>query len=209
MLYVYDKAIQQDLANCIDPRSDANDIVKVIGPEGILPLIAQMQQDRIKFPLVCLIRNPDTPIDTSRTNFSMQHKGIPRGYNSEKNEMYLERSLPIQLSYTLNVLATNTVDADEFTKELLFRYTQIYFITANVKYDIERKLRFGVMIEPGSVKKDSGALEYIDGGKLYQTSMNLICQGAVLLSYVPKHVERIAQPKIEVRTIPEDSDTEP
>lgn len=192
MLWIYDDAIAKDLSSAIDEEGGANSCVKVIEPDEILGLVAQMQEDRIAFPLLCLTRDPDYSIDTNRTNFTAMKKGVPIGYDSDHNTLYLEKVIPVNLSYTLNILTTNTADADEMLKEILFRYTSMYFVTVDVPYEIDqRSIRIGIEIEPGSIKKTSASLEYIKSGALYQTSLQLQCQGAVLLSYTPKHMGRI------------------
>ena len=192
MLYLYDEAIASDLSRCIDPESGANSQVKVIGPEGVLPIIAQMQEDKVKFPLICLFRN-DAPIDTRRTNFTARKKGVATVVDPQTHMIYYEKVMPVILSYDLTILATRTVDMDEIVKELLFHFSSVYFLTIkNLPYESNRSLRFGVRVNPDSIKRTSGAVEYIQGGTLYQTQMTLECDGAVLLSYTPKHLERVS-----------------
>ena len=192
MLWIYDEAIAKDLSSAIDTDGGANSCVKVIEPDAIMGLIAQMQEDKIQFPLVCLTRDSDYNIDTNRTNFTAMKKGVPIGYDSEHNTLYLEKIIPVNLSYTINILTTNTIDADEMLKEILFRYTSMYFVTVDIPYEIDnRSIRIGIQVEPDSIKKTSANLEYITNGALYQTSMQIQCQGAVLISYTPKHMERL------------------
>lgn len=190
MLYLYDQALADDLSNCVDPASGAETHIKVIGPEGILPVIAQIQEDKIKFPLLCLFRN-DAPIDTRRTNFTAMKFGVATVVDPATHMIYSEKVMPVNLSYELTILATNTVDMDEIVKELLFHYSSTYFMTIHdLPYESNRSLRFGVVVDPESIKKTSGAVEYIQGGALYQTQMTLNCEGAVYLSYTPKHLMR-------------------
>jgi len=198
MLYIYDNAIASDLASSIDPDASVNDIVKIIGKEGILPLIAQMKEDMIKFPVLCLIRDPETAIDTTRVNFTAMHKGVPLGIETESQNIYLEKTIPINLSYTLSILATNTVDSDELLRELMFKYTSQYFLNVKLPYEVDRNIRIGVIIDPGSITRNSGSLEYIQSGSLYETQMKLNCQGACMVTYTPKHVVREDVSGIEI-----------
>ena len=71
MVYLYDNAICNDLR-----RSLGSSTVSVVGPDKIMEIAAQLQEDKIHFPLVCLYRKRDMPIDTSRTNFSRMHFGV-------------------------------------------------------------------------------------------------------------------------------------
>lgn len=196
MLYLYDQVIAEDLSRCIDPDSGAETHVKVIGPEGVLPVIAQIQEDKIKFPLLCLFRN-DSTIDTRRTNFTAMKFGVATVVDPTTHMIYSEKVMPINLSYELTVLATNTVDMDEIIKELLFHYSNTYFMTIkSLPYESNRSLKFGVVVDAESIKKTSGALEYIQGGALYQTQLTLNCEGAVYLSYTPKHLLRYGDTEI-------------
>ena len=202
MLYLYDEAIQKDLAQCINPDADMNSIVKVMDSAGVFGLISQMQEDRVTFPLICLFRNEDTPIDTTRTNFTAMKKGFPSVIETETQMLYLERCLPIKLSYTMKILATNTADSDELLRELLFRYLSTYFITMQLPYESDRTIRFGVTIDTDSIRKESGNLEYITEGSLYETSFVLNCEGAVLLNYVPKHKVRFVADGVVAKDTP-------
>ena len=63
MLYVYDNAIVDDLNRSFNPIEAGNPVVSVVDPESVISLAAQIQDDKITFPLVAVNRNPDTPID--------------------------------------------------------------------------------------------------------------------------------------------------
>lgn len=191
MLYLYDEALANDLSSCIDPQGGMNENVKVIGADGIVPIMAQLQEDKIKFPLICLFRN-DAPIDTRRTNFTAMKSGVATVVDPETHMIYSEKVVPVNLSYDLTILATNTVDMDEIVKELIFHYNQVYFVTIrNLPYESNRSLRFGVRVNEDSIKRTSGAVENLQAGTLYQTQMTLECDGAVLLSYTPRHLLRV------------------
>lgn len=198
MLWAYDEAIVSDLASCIDPTGSANSCVRMMGDDGMMGILAQLQEDRIKFPAIFLNRDPETPLDRSRYNFSMLHKGIPTVFDSEKNNIYLEKAAPIELKYELHVLTTNTADMDELVRELIFRYSSMYYITLQVPYESKRKIRFGIGINPDTpIRKKSGNSQYVESGKLFEAIIELQCQGAVLLNYTPRHLQGvISDPEI-------------
>lgn len=192
MLWVYDDAIVKDLASCIDPEGGANNTVKMIGDEGMMGIFAQLQEDKITFPAIFLKRNDDTPLDRNRFNFSRLHKGVATTYDPEANNIYVEKCAPIELSYQLHVLTTNTADMDELIRELLFRYTSMYFITLQVPYESKRNIRFGIGIKPDTnITRKSSTSDYVSSGKLYEATMELECQGAVLLDYTARHMTGI------------------
>ena len=190
MLWAYDNAIVKDLSDCIDPEGGANDSVRMMGDGGMMGIFAQLQNDQITFPAIFLQRHQETPLDPNRYNFSRMHKGTPTTYDPETNTLYIEKSVPIQLSYDLHVLTTNTADMDELMREILFRYSAMYYITMQVPYESKRDIRFGIAINPDTpIRRSSGVSDYLESGRLYESIMELDCQGAVLLNYTPRHME--------------------
>jgi len=191
MIYLYDRAICNDLNESFNPDGVDNPGVVVVGTEEVVGLVAQIQNDDIRFPIVALTRKPDTPIDNDRMNFTRLHKGVYAVLEEETNNIYYEKSIPIDLRYVITVLTTNTVDMDEIVKELIFKYTDMYFLTMELPYEAKRKVRFGITIDPdSSIEKSSGLVEYIQNGQLYQTLIPLKIEGAVLVSYTPAHLKR-------------------
>lgn len=192
MLWCYDDAIVKDLASCIDPEGGANNTVKMMGEGGMMGVLAQLQEDRITFPAIFLQRHQETPLDPNRFNFTRLHKGVPAVYDAENNDIYLEKAVPIDLKYDLHVLTTNTTDMDELLRELLFRYSSMYYLTMEVPYESKRKIRFGMAINPNtSIRRISGTSEYVENGRLYESIAEIECQGAVLLNYTPRHMQGI------------------
>lgn len=192
MLWAYDDAIVKDLASCIDPQGKANNTIKMMGDEGMMGILAQLQDDRIEFPAIYLQRSAETPLDPARYNFTRTHVGVPCIFDADNNNVYVEKSVPIQLSYTVHVLTTNTADMDELIRELLFRYSSMYYITMTVPYESKRKIKFGMAINPDSaIRRNSGLTEYVQNGKLYESIFELQCQGAVMLHYTPRHLNGV------------------
>jgi len=192
MLYLYDNAIAQDLQNAIDPSGQMNSNVKVMDADGIMGLLAQLQDDKITFPFICLVRDGDVTIDSSLSNFTRTHIGHAEVIDPATNNIYLEKSIPVELKYGLHIFATNTVDMDEIVREITFRYMSMYFLTIDKPYEGQTKLRFGVAIPPGTeFRRESGSGDYIKDGKLYETIIPLTCQGCVMLNYTPRHMTRL------------------
>ena len=191
MIYLYDRAISRDLKKSFNPEGIDNPGVVVVDTEAVIGLTAQIQNDNIQFPVVAISRNPNTPIDKDRMNFTRLHKGVQAVLEEETNNLYYEKCIPIDLRYALTVLTTNTVDMDEIVKEILFKYTDMYFLTLELPYEAKRKVRFGVILDPDSnIERNSGTTQYITEGKLYQTIVPLKVDGAVLVSYTPAHLKR-------------------
>lgn len=194
MIYVYDAAISNDLRESFDPQAIGTSAVKVVDPDMAVDVISQISSDEFKFPAVVVTRSGDYSIDTSRMNFTRLHRGVSTVIDTETNNLYDERIIPVSLSYNLTVLATNTADADELTRELLFKYYSMYFLTVTLPYESKRKVRFGLTVDDSQpVEQTSRLLDYVQGGKAYQTIIHLRTEGCVLVTYVPRKLPRYEQ----------------
>lgn len=192
MIYKYDDAICDDLRKSFNPDNVENPVVTVVSSEVVTAIAAQIQNDKLTYPLVALIRNPNSvQIDQSRMNFTRAHFGVSAVIDKETNNVYYEKVLPITLQYSLTVLTTNIADQDEIIRELLFKYVNMYFLTIKLPYECDRKIRFGVRITSETdIDYSSGSPEYLQSGSLYQAIIPLHCDGCVLVSYTPAHLIR-------------------
>jgi len=197
MIYLYDNAIVDDLSKSFN-EDLAHPVVRVIGPEQILGVAAQLQEDAISFPLVALDRN-DVQIDETLTNFTKSIKGVPAVFDKVKNNIYNEKSYPISLSYVLSVMTTNQTDMDEILREIIFKYGSMYFLKIKIPYESRRDISFGITLDKGyGIQKQSGISQYTESGQLYQSSIQLNCEGCVLIHYTPVHLKRNV---IEIETL--------
>lgn len=191
MLYLYDDAIIEDLRNSFNPDQVPNPAVSVVNAEQIIDIAAQIQDDKLKFPLVSVYRKSDIQIDSQRQNFTRRHKGISTVIDHETNNVYYEKMIPVKFSYEITTLCTNTVDQDELIRELLFKYNDMYFLTIQLPYESSRRMRFGLVIdEDAGIERKSGLSEYLESGQLYQSTITLNVEGGVLLEYTPVHLKR-------------------
>lgn len=191
MIWLYDNAIVDDLKHSFNPDNVPNPVVSVVGPENILGVAAQLQEDSISLPIVALGRNP-IEYDLSRYNFTRAKVGVPAQYDSKENVVYHEKAIPIKLTYDLTLLTANQADMDELTKEILFKYSQQYFLIIRTPYEAKRPIRFGIQLVPDSqIEQSSTSKDYWEKGQLYQSILHLECHGCVLLSYTPRKVTNV------------------
>ncbi len=191
MLYLYDRALAKDLEDSFNPNHVSNPVVKVIAPEAVIDLTAQIKEDQITFPIVALTRNPDTSIDTDLTNFTRMHRGVEIVIDPKTNNIYNEKLVPVKLSYVATLLTTSTASMDELIREFIFKYISQYFLSITLPYESKRKLRFGVIVDYENIERSSGSAEYLSKGTIYQSTVPLICQGAIEVSYTPIHLKRL------------------
>ena len=191
MIWLYDRAICEDLEQSFDNTLENSSKVKVIDPEGSIDLQAQISKDEISYPVVSLVRE-DSQVDTSRLNFTRLHSGVDYVFDSKDNEIYSEKVLPITLSYELHVITTNTVDMDELMRELSFKYSSMYFLKIVLPYEGHRKIRFGICIDENSnIERASNTYDYISAGKLYESVLHLRCEGCVMVTYTASKLKQV------------------
>ena len=191
MLHLYDEAIAQDLEQSFNKEVIGTPIVKVMDSELGFGPIAQACGDIVSLPMILLTRYPDTSVDKSRINFTRMHRGVNAVIDLKTNEIYNEKVIPVELSYDLTILAANTVDRDELARELIFKYTDMYFITFTLPYECNRKVSFGVKLDVDKdISNKSGTSDYFDSGTVYQTVIPLKCEGCVLVSYTSAKLTR-------------------
>lgn len=207
MLYVYDQAIIDDIKSSID-SDNANPNVVMADEETYQGLIAQIKDDTITYPLILVVRDSDTPIITELWNFSRAQFGVPAAFDNKTNNIYYEKALPVDIAYTVRILATNTADVDELARELFYKYLSMYFLTVRLPYESDRKVRFGIETDLGyGIKRESGSFEYIKTGALYQSTIHLKTNGCVMLSYSPRHLQRTVLSQ-DIDIIPPENTTE-
>lgn len=190
MLYLYDSAICKDLEESFTSAVGTS-AVKVIDSGLATNILGQIQSDDIQYPAVIVSRQEDFSIDTERINFTRLHRGVATVIEDKTNNIYYEQSLPIVLNYTFTLLTTNIPDRDELIRELLFKYSQMYFLTISLPYESKRKLRFGITLDSSTpIQHSSAVLEAQQSGQLYQSILPFRCEGCILATYTPMHLKR-------------------
>ena len=199
MLYLYDQALTDNLKRSL--TEEANQHVFFTDAENYQGILAQIQNDTITYPLILLNREPDTPIIKDLMNFTRYKFGVPCVFDNDKNNIYYEKALPVDVKYTLRILSTNVADTDELARELFYKYISMYYLTIKLPYESDRKIRFGVQVDPDyGIKRESGSFDYISSGALYQATMQLNTQGCVMLNYTPRHLTRNVLDTRQVKT---------
>jgi len=190
MLWKYDHAIVEDIKKSLN-SANANPNVVIADADTFPGILAQIQNDEITYPLILLQRDEDMPIITELVNFTRSHRGVPAAFDTKTNNLYFEKALPVDIQYTLRIVSTNTADTDELARELFYKYLSMYFLTIQLPYESDRKIRFGIQVDlEYGIKKESGNFEYIQTGALYQSTIHLKTNGCVSLSYTPRHLTR-------------------
>lgn len=189
MLYLYDQAICDDIKKSLTDEINKN--VFITDADNYPGILAQIQEDTITYPLILLHREDDTSINIDLMNFTRYQFGVPCVFDNKKNNVYYERALPVNLQYTLRILSTNVADRDELARELFYKYISMYYLTIQLPYESDRKIRFAIDVDfDYGIKNESNSYDYISSGSLYQSTMFLKTQGCVYLTYTARHLNR-------------------
>lgn len=190
MLYLFDSAIVEDLKRTIDPDGGANPNVIMTDVDNYAGILAQIQNDTITYPLFLLVRHDDMPIKTDAQNFTRYMKGVPVGFNTKTNDVYYERAIPVDLKYTLWILTTNVADRDECAREIYYKYLSMYYLHIDLPYEIERRIKFGIRVDTSSgIQNQSGASQYTQSGAIYQSQIDFLTDGCVMITNTPRHLK--------------------
>lgn len=191
MIWCYDNAIVDDLKQSFTDEYGSC-AVSIVPPDNIVDIAAQVNDDKIQFPIIAISRESTISVDSSRTNFTALHQGMPVVFDPKRNEYYNEKVIPLDLSYTLVAMSTNTADVDELMRELIFKYTDQYFLTIRVPYESKRKIRFAIRISPdSSIEWYTTTSNYLAEGKLHSAGISLRIDGAVMMTYTPVKLRRL------------------
>ena len=191
MLYLFDRAVVDDLKSSLTDELNKN--VFLTDADNYPGILAQIQDDTISYPLILLHRDEDTPIKTELMNFTRYQFGVPCSFDNKKNTVYYERALPVEVNYTLRILSHNVADTDELARELFYKYISMYFLTIQLPYESDRKIRFGVQVDMDyGIKKESSGGEYLSTGALYQSTLHFKTEGCVMITYTGRHLTRSA-----------------
>lgn len=207
MYYLYDRAIVDNLKASLTDEVNKN--VFITDAENYQGILAQIQEDTITYPLILLHRDEDIPVNTKLMNFTRYQFGVPCTFDNQTNKVYYERALPVDLNYTLRILSTNVADTDELARELFYKYISMYYLTIQVPYESDRKIRFGISVDMDyGIKRESGSFDYIASGALYQSTMRIKTEGCVSLTYTSRHLTRnvLDTTKVDIKN-PTSSDT--
>lgn len=194
MLYLYDNALVEDLKQSFkvdDPDSTDGPVVGVISPDMAMNVVAQISDDVLSFPFVVLERVQPVSVKTDQVNFTRSRFGVDCVLDPDTDDIYREQALPVDLKYVLTAFATNQADMDEILRELMFKYTSQYFLHITIPYESKRDIAFGVSIDQGKgMDQQNGSSEYSQSGTLYRASMQLNCEGCVVVNYTPVRLQR-------------------
>ena len=183
-VYLYDKAIAQVLNDI------TGDSIMIQPPETAIRNTAQLNGDRIQFPLVSLNRTGYS-IRYEELNFNALHQGGTVRINDNSN-ITMARIIPIRIEYQVDVFCVDRNMNDEITRELLFYFSLYPTHEIHVPYNINIEHKYNLFLDE-PVVDNSDTVNHVNDGVLFRTTFTMYCPDAYL--WAGKEVQT---PKLDI-----------
>jgi hypothetical protein len=142
------------------------------------------KEGRLQLPAIVLFRVNSTR-DTQLKSWSIGRKGrIDRIRNHKKIS---EQAIPIQIDYTVTLLATTQDDIDELTSEIAFLFLNKPRLTIPLPYGSDRFLH-GQITPNGDWSNGSTNDRFSETGILYQEIIPIRILGANIINIREKNL---------------------
>jgi hypothetical protein len=170
-VYLYDKAIAE-LFNQI-----TGDSIMVQPPETAIRNTAQLNGDRMQFPLVSINRT-GYGIRFEELNFNALHQGGTVRINENSN-ITMARIIPIRIDYQVDVFTVDKHMNDEIVRELLFYFALKPTHELHVPYGINIEHKYNLILNE-DVVDNSDTVNHVNNGVLFRTTFTMYCPDAYL-----------------------------
>ena len=170
-VYIYDKAIAELFMNI------TGDSIMIQPPEIAIRNTAQLNGDRIQFPLVSINRTGYS-IRSEDRNFHALHKGGTVRINENSN-VTMARILPIRIEYQVDIFTVDKKANDEITRELLFYLSLNPSHEVHIPYGINIDHRYNLILNDDIVD-NSDTVNHVNDGVLFRSTFSMYCPDAYL-----------------------------
>lgn len=103
------------------------------------------------------------------------------------NKLINEQAIPVQLDYTVTLLATTQDDIDELTSEVLFCILNYPRLTIDLPYGADRQIHAQI-IQNGDLQDSSARDKFSDTGILYQEIIPIRVLGSNIININEKNL---------------------
>lgn len=168
---IYDKAIT-NIFNTI-----TGDNIMIQPPETAIRNTAQLNGDRMQFPLVSINRTGFS-IRREEVNFNALHSGGTVRVK-DNNKVDMARILPIRIEYQVDVFAVDRQILDEIVRELLFYFSLYPRHQVHIPYGINTDHTFNILLND-DVVDNSDTVNHVNNGVLFRYTFTMYCPDAYL-----------------------------
>lgn len=178
MIRLYDTALYQ----YIHENVKAN--IGIVPVKDYWNVAAMHKETRLQLPAVVLFRTNWTPEKTLRS-WPIAKKG--RVDRIQQHKKITEKAIPVQIDYTVTLLATTQDDIDELTSEITFLFTVKPRLTVLLPYGSDRAIHGQILIS-GDFQNSSGTDRFSETGILYQQIIPIRILGANIIDIDTKNL---------------------
>jgi len=147
-------------------------------------VISMHEEGRLQLPAIVLNRTSWTKSNDLQS-WVISRKG--RNDRVRDHKLVNEQAIPIQLDYTVTLLATTQDDIDELTSEVMFCILNYPRLTIELPYGSDRMIHAQI-IQNGDLQDSSGRDRFSETGILYQQIIPIRVLGANVININEKNL---------------------
>ena len=161
--------------------------VAVVPVSDYWNVVSMHEEGQLQLPAIVLGRSKWTNA-TDLESWVIAKKG--RTDRIRNNKIVNEQAIPVQLDYTITLLATTQDDIDELTSEVLFCILNYPRLTIDLPYGSDRQIHAQIM-QNGELQDSSSRDKFSDTGILYQEIVPVRVLGSNIININERNLRYI------------------
>lgn len=141
-------------------------------------VVSMHEEGQLQLPAIVLGRTTWTNAKDLES-WVIAKKG--RNDRIKNNKAIQEQAIPVQLDYTITLLATTQDDIDELTSEVLFCILNYPRLTIDLPYGSDRQIH-GQIMQNGDLQDSTARDKFSDTGILYQQIIPIRVLGSNIIN---------------------------
>lgn len=170
MISLYDDALR-------DYLKSINENFAIVPVKDYWNVISMHKEGKLQMPAIVLFRSNWTP-DRNLMSWPVARKG--RIDRIQEHKKIKERAIPVQVDYTVTLLATTQDDIDDLTSEVTFEFIMNPRLTVPLPYGSNRSIHGQIQIS-SDFQNSSGNDRFSETGILYQQIIPIRVLGANII----------------------------
>ena len=152
--------------------------VAVVPVSEYWSVVSMHEEGQLQLPAIVLGRTTWTNAKDLES-WVIAKKG--RNDRIRNNKAIQEQAIPVQLDYTITLLATTQDDIDELTSEVLFCILNYPRLTIDLPYGSDRQIH-GQIMQNGDLQDSTARDKFSDTGILYQQIIPIRVLGSNIIN---------------------------
>lgn len=152
--------------------------VAVVPVSEYWSVVSMHEEGQLQLPAIVLGRTTWTNAKDLES-WVIAKKG--RNDRIKNNKAIQEQAIPVQLDYTITLLATTQDDIDELTSEVLFCILNYPRLTIDLPYGSDRQIH-GQIMQNGDLQDSTARDKFSDTGILYQQIIPIRVLGSNIIN---------------------------